>query len=114
MGLAWLAACFRSIDRNALSAAIESEETAMEWANRMIREKQRSAEELIPAPTLPPGVAHLAAALRYQKRNLAEGKCMKCPQPLDRNSVYLCTKHLAAERDKYDRKKGLVNAGSLE
>jgi len=28
-----------------------------------------------------------AAAVRYQKRNIAEGKCMKCPEPLARNSV---------------------------
>jgi len=114
MGLAWLSAWFRSIDRNALKAATENEETAMEWARRMIREKQRGLEELIPVPTLPPGVAHLAAAIRYQARNIAEGKCAKCPEPLDRNSVLHCTKHMTAERDRYHRKKGLVDAGSRE
>jgi hypothetical protein len=116
MGLAWLTAWFRSMDRNALAAAIDNEETAIEWAKRMIRERQRSVEELIPAaPTsLPPGAAHLAAAMRYQERNVAEGKCAKCPEPLDRSSVRHCTKHMAAERDRYHRKKALSDPGSRE
>ena len=85
----------------------------MEWAARMIREKQRGPEELIKTPPLPPGVAHLAAAVRYQKRNIAEGKCMKCPEPLDRNSVCYCTKHLAADRDRYHRKKDSPTLAAL-
>jgi len=39
---------------------------------------------------------------------------MKCPEPLDRNSVCYCTKHLAAERDRYHQKKGLIDPGSRE
>src|SRR5262245_3924902 len=66
-GMAWLAAWFRTMDRNALRSAIENEESATEWAARMIRDNQRSDDELIPPPTLPPGAAHLAAAMRYQE-----------------------------------------------
>src|SRR5215472_5682074 len=78
----------------------------MEWAARMIREGQRSEEEQIPREPLPPGIAHLAAAVRYQERNIAEGKCCVCPQPLDRNSVRFCTKHLAWARTKSARQRG--------
>jgi DNA repair exonuclease SbcCD ATPase subunit len=45
-----------------------------------------------------PGAARVAAAVRYQERNIAEGKCCVCPQPLDRNSVRLCTRHLEIDR----------------
>jgi len=104
--LAWLAAWFRSMDRNALRHAIENEEGPMEWASRMIREGQRGEEEQIPREPLPPGIAHLAASVRYQERNIAEGKCCVCPQPLDRNSVRHCTKHLAWARSKSARQRG--------
>src|SRR5215467_13600411 len=93
MGLAWLSAWFRSIDRNALKAAVENEETAMDWARRMIREKQRRPEELIPSPTLAPGASHLAASLRYQQRNVEEGKCAVCPNPLAPHSIRFCERH---------------------
>jgi hypothetical protein len=63
---------------------------------------------------LPPGVAHLAAAVRYQERNIAEGKCCRCPKPLDRNSVRFCTEHLAKERARMSQKKGLSDPGSRE
>lgn len=106
MSLAWLAAWFRSMDRNALRHAIENEESPMEWAARMIRDGQRSEEEQIPREPLPPGVAHLAAALRYQERNIAAGLCSVCPEPLDRNSVRYCTKHLAMARTKSARQRG--------
>ena len=109
-GLAWLAAWFRSMDRSALKHAIENEESPLEWAQRMICEGQRSEQEnqeSIPQPPLPPGAAHLAAALRYQQRNLAQGLCVYCPQPLDRNSVRFCTKHLALERHRSARKAGV-------
>lgn len=113
-GLAWLAAWFRMMDRNALKAAIENEETAMEWAARIIREGQRSEEEQIPREPMAPGVAHLAAALRYQQRNIAEGKCSVCPEPLDRNSVRFCTNHLAKDREYKRKKKGLYSPGDRE
>ena len=47
---------------------------------------------------LPPGAAHLAAALRYAERNIAAGKCSVCPQPLDPNSVRHCTRHMEIAR----------------
>jgi hypothetical protein len=116
-GLAWLAAWFRSMDRNALKHAIENEESPLEWAKRMVREGQRSEEEIeesAPRPPLPPGAAHLAAALRYQERNIAEGKCAVCPEPQDRNSVRYCTKHLAIFRARASQKKALGGPGSRE
>ena len=72
----------------------------------MIRDGQRSEEEQIPREPLPPGVAHLAAALRYQEQNIAAGLCSVCPEPLDRNSVRYCTKHLAMQRSKSARQRG--------
>jgi hypothetical protein len=117
-GLAWLAAWFRSMDRNALRHAIENEEDPLAWAKRMIAEGQRSEEEIedsAPRPPLPPGAAHLAAALRYQERNIAEGLCAVCPEPQDRNSVRYCTKHLAIFRARASQKKALdSNPGSRE
>ena len=108
MGLAWLAAWFRSMDRTALSEALENEESALEWAKRKIREKNRGeGEETDPVPPLQIGAAHLAAALRYQERNIAEGLCAICPQPQDRNSGRYCTKHLTAARTRAAHKAGV-------
>jgi hypothetical protein len=106
MGLAWLAAWFRDMDRNALKHAIEYEEGPLAWAQRMVKEGQRSEEENeeYQRPPLPPGAAHLAAALRYQQRNIAEGKCCRCPEPLAHNSVRFCEKHLTMSRLKYKPK----------
>jgi hypothetical protein len=105
MSQAALAAWFKAQDRQALKHAIENEESAMEWAQRVIREqgKDRSAEALLPLAALEPGAAHLAAAMRYQERNIANGRCQNCPQPLDRNSVRYCTKHLVAARARKTR-----------
>jgi hypothetical protein len=97
---------FRKTDRQALKHAIENEESPVEWAQRMVRDGQRTEEELIPLPALEPGAAHLAAATRYQERNIAEGKCSRCPKPLDRNSVRFCTEHLRKARDRQRSKKG--------
>ena len=104
---------FRKSDRQALKHAIENEESPLEWAKRMAREGQRMEEELIPLPALEPGSAHLAAALRYQQRNIAEGKCQNCPHPLAPGSVRYCEKHLAAARHKY-QKQGKAVPGSRE
>jgi len=107
MGLAWLAAWFKAMDRAALKEALENEESAFEWAKRMIRERQRGEGENDPIPPLPPGAAHLAAALRYQERNIAEGKCSVCPNPQDPNSVRYCTKHLAIMRARHSKRRGV-------
>jgi len=114
--LAHLAAWFSSMDRQALKSAIENEEDPLTWARRRIAQGQRSEEEnkSIPRPPLPPGAAHLAAALRYQERNIAEGKCSRCPQPLAPNSVRFCEKHLALQRARANQKKGLSDPGSRE
>ena len=36
---------------------------------------------------------------RYQQRNPPEGKCKRCPEPLDRNSTQHCTRHLEHPRE---------------
>src|SRR5579859_1936733 len=95
---------FRKTDRQALKHAIENEESPLERAQRIVRDGQRTEEELIPLPALEPGAAHLAASLRYQKRNRAEGKCICCPEPLAHNSVTFCEKHLRAQRLRYKPK----------
>jgi hypothetical protein len=91
----------------ALKDALENEESALEWAKRMIRERQRGEGENDPIPPLPPGAAHLAAAVRYSERNIAEGKCSICPNPLDPNSVRYCTEHLAIMRARDSKRRGL-------
>jgi len=77
-------------------------------------DKAKGVDELIPRAILPPGSAHIAASLRYQKRNLAEGKCIVCPKPLARNSLQFCEEHLAKARIKARQKKGLSDPGSRE
>lgn len=113
MSQAALAGWFKAQDRNSLRAALENDETALEWANRAIREGQRSEEELIPRTSLPPGAAHLAAAMRYQKRNVEEGKCAVCPKPLDPRSHRYCTKHLEAARLRYLSKQQRLEPGMI-
>lgn len=114
MAQAALASWFKAQDRNALKHAIENEESPLEWAKRMIRDGQRSESELLPLPSLPPGAAHLAAALRYQKRNNAAGLCSVCPKPLARNSVVFCEEHSAKARAREQQKKALSQPGSRE
>src|SRR5689334_24017583 len=102
-----LSSWFRAQDRQRLKDAIDNEESPVEYAKRMIRDGQRSAEELLPLPAYEPGSAHRAAAVRYQSRHIAQGLCSECPQPLDRNSVRFCTKHLKLARDRKARKRGI-------
>ena len=106
MSQAAITAWFRQSDRKAINYALQNEETPLQIAARMIRDGQRSEQELIPLTSLPPGAAHLAAAQRYQERNLAEGKCSLCPKPLARNSVRYCEKHLTAARIRATPSKG--------
>jgi hypothetical protein len=113
MSQAALAGWFRRADREMLKRAIENPEDVLEWASQKMRDGQRSEEELVPLTALPPGAAHLAAALRYAERNIAQGKCGVCPQPLDPNSVRYCTKHLTAARHRME-KKGKAVPGSRE
>jgi hypothetical protein len=112
--LALLAKWFRESDRDSINQALALEESPTEWAKRQIKQGRRGAEDLdLPLPSLPPGAAHLAAALRYAERNIAEGKCGVCPQPLDPNSVRYCTAHLTAARHRME-KKGKAAPGSRE
>ena len=113
MSQAALASWFKAQDRNSLKHAIEHEESPLEWASRMIRDGQRSGEELLPLPSLPPGAAHRAAAMLYQQRNIAEGKCQNCPEPLDPRSHRYCTKHLAMQRNKYTPKRKRIEPGTV-
>ncbi len=105
MSAAAVAGWFRQTTREKVKKALEALENPEErineverWAKEKIRNGQRSDEELIPRTSLPPGAAHLAAALRYAARNIEEGKCSICPKPLDRNSVRYCEKHLTIMR----------------
>jgi hypothetical protein len=123
-----LAGWFRTVSREDLKRRVlqtpdELFGEIMAQAKEEIRDGQRSEEELdagpmpsnwIIRPSLPPGVAHLAASLRYQERNMAEGKCQSCPKPLDRNSVRYCTKHLAMqrERDRRGRERKGIQIGT--
>lgn len=114
MAQAALMAWFRITDRDALKRALENPEDVIAWAKERIRDGQRRAEELIPRASLEPGAAHLAAALRYAERNMAEGKCSVCPKPLAHHSVRYCEEHLAKIRVRDRQKKGLSDPGSLE
>ncbi len=113
MAQAAVAGWFRQTDRATLMRAIQSpEEHGAEiraWAKQRIRDGQRSQEELVPRTLLAPGKAHLAASLRYQERNVAEGKCRICPEPLDRNSVGYCTAHLEKNRERQHTKQKSLN-----
>ena len=114
MSQAALAAWFRKTDRETLKHVLENPDDIIALAKEQIRDGQRSEEELIPLASLPPGSAHLAAALRYQERQIAKGLCAICPQPLARNSVRYCERHLriARLRKKPKNAKG-EQAGSI-
>jgi hypothetical protein len=105
MSQAALVAWFKEQDRQSLKHAIENEETAEEWAKRMIRDGQRSESELVPRISV--AVSASARSMAYQERQIAKGLCSVCPKPLDQNSVRYCTKHLAAQRTKSARRRGV-------
>jgi len=98
MSQAALTAWFRKTDRETLKHALENPDDVIALAKEQIRDGQRSEEELIPLTSLPAGAAHLAAALRYQDRQIAKGLCAVCPEPLARNSVRYCERHLRIAR----------------
>jgi hypothetical protein len=104
MAQAALTAWFRTVDRETLKRTLENPEDVLTWAQEQIRKQGRTEEELIPLTSLPPGVAHLAAALRYQERQIAKGLCCVCPQPLAHNSVRYCERHLTIARLRHEPK----------
>jgi hypothetical protein len=67
MSQAALAAWFRKTDRETLKHALENPDDIIALAKEQIRDGQRSEEDLIPLTALPPGAAHLAAALPGEK-----------------------------------------------
>jgi hypothetical protein len=69
-------------------------------AKSKLKTMGRTAEDLVPLLSLPPGQAHRTAAVTYQNRNIAEGKCCDCPNPLAHHSVRYCDTHLAVCRDR--------------
>ncbi len=99
-----LAGWFRQTDTVTLRHALENPVDVMLWAQEQIRNQGRNEQELVPLTSLTPGAAHLAAALRYQERNVANGLCSVCPKPLSRNSVKFCDRHLAMQRARYKPK----------
>jgi hypothetical protein len=114
MSMAAVAAWFRTVDVPTLKQAIEEPEDILAWAQERIRDKQRGDDEIVPMASLPVGSAHLAAALRYQERNIAKGLCSICPKPLSDRSVRYCDTHLTAARLRHNPKGGKDEApGSI-
>jgi hypothetical protein len=99
---ATLARLFRNTDREAFKRWINEPVDPIAIAKAQIRSQGYTEEEadaqLDDVIAANPGLAHRNAAVTYQKRNIAEGKCSICPKPLARNSVRYCEKHLRAAR----------------
>lgn len=117
MARAALAAWFRSVDRDALKRAIENPPDVLQWAKEQIRNQGRTSEELLPMPPPDPEAikkSHRIAAVTYQKRNIAKGKCRYCPKPIAEGSVQCCEEHMAKTRVRERQKKGLQDVGSRE
>lgn len=94
---------FRDADREALKQALETEESAIEWARRMVR----GGGEILPRVRMSEEDArahHVESTIRYKQNNIAAGKCKLCPKTLDRNSTQLCTKHLE-QKNEWQREK---------
>jgi hypothetical protein len=99
---AMLVRWFRKTDRDEIRMALDVPADPVAWAKDQIRRQGRTdeeaEEELSEILSLNPGLAHRTAAVTYQKRNIAEGKCMSCPKPLAHNSVRYCEEHLRYQR----------------
>jgi hypothetical protein len=92
-----LALWFKLNDRETLKRALETEEDAMTWARRMIR----GGGEILPRLRMDPGEARKhrrESSKKYQAANIAAGKCRVCGEPVCRESVQHCTKHLEKSR----------------
>ena len=86
-----------------IKEALERPSDAIADAKPQIKNAGRSVDELIPLLPLASAAVkanHIAASIRYQERNIEEGKCSICPQPLAHNSVRYCETHLAVRRDR--------------
>jgi hypothetical protein len=99
MTQAALAHLFREGRERILKALQETPDPIAE-AKARIKGMGRTPEDVLPMLSLPPGQAHRTAAVTYQNRNIQDGKCCVCPNPLARNSVRYCETHLAVCRDR--------------
>lgn len=98
-----LALWFKTHDRQALQRALETEEDAETWARRMIR----GGGDILPRLRMDPEEVskhHVESVMEYQARNISAGKCQTCPEPLARNSVRYCKKHLEQQRTRKQAK----------
>jgi hypothetical protein len=95
-----LANFFRAYGRERILKALDENPDPIAEAKAKIKSTNRTAEDLLPVLSLPPGQAHRTAAATYQNRSIAEGKCCDCPEPLARNSVRYCETHLKACRER--------------
>jgi hypothetical protein len=86
-----------------IKEALERPSDAIADAKPQIKNAGRSVDELIPLLPLASAAVkanHIAASIRYQERNIEEGKCSICPQSLAHNSVRYCETHLAVRWDR--------------
>lgn len=52
----------------------------------------------------------LESKKRWAERQIADGKCRSCSRPVCRESVDLCSKHLAMKREAQRKRLGTVHA----
>jgi len=127
--LAVLAAWLRNVDRPELTRQLLQSPNAkleeiLAQAREAVRNQGRSQEEKDGAMPSPWGLVRQKKYLTDEERragrtvierqsrekHIAEGKCERCTESLDRNSVRYCTKHLEELRQKdarYRQKKGI-------
>ena len=86
-----------------IKEALERPSDAIADAKLKINNAGRRGDELLPLLPSPPAAVKanpVTASIRYQERNVEDGKCSICPKPRARHSVLYCEKHLAACRDR--------------